>query len=50
LAGVHAGSDFEFSKSLFVMVKSHQAGGEGIVILGAGLEAEGLAKFFFSLG
>jgi hypothetical protein len=39
LAGIHAGGDFEFPESLFVLVKSHQAGGEGIVVLGAGFEA-----------
>ena len=49
LAGIPAGSDFELSESLFVLVKSHQAGGQGIVILGAGLEAEGLSKLLFSL-
>src|SRR6202162_4260268 len=49
LAGVQPGSDFEFSESLFELVKGHQAGGQGIVILGARLEAEGYAKFRFSL-
>src|SRR6266403_458848 len=49
LARIQAGSDFEFPESLFVLAKSHQAGGEGIVILGARLEAEGYAKFFFGL-
>src|SRR6267143_2346777 len=49
LAGIQAGSDFEFPESLFVLAKSHQAGGQGIVILGARLEPEGYAKFFFSL-
>src|SRR5438876_159005 len=44
LAGIQAGSDFEFPESLFVLVKGHQAGGQGIVILGARLEAEGYAK------
>src|ERR1039458_8205601 len=48
LAGIHAGSDFELSEGLFVLVKSHQAGGEGIVIRGAGLEAEGLAELLLS--
>src|SRR6266478_4596385 len=50
LAGIQAGSDFEFPESLFVVVKGHQAGGQGIVILGARLKAEGYAKLLFSLG
>ena len=49
LAGIHAGSDLEFTESLFVLVLGHQAGGEGIVILGAGFEPEGHAKFLFRL-
>jgi hypothetical protein len=49
LTGIQAGSDFEFSESLFELVKGHQAGGEGIVVLGARLEAEGYAKFLFRL-
>src|ERR1700675_165176 len=49
LAGIQAGSNFEFSESLFVLVKGHQAGGQGIVILCARLEAEGYTKFLFSL-
>src|SRR5258708_23767864 len=49
LARIQAGSRFAVSESLFAFVKGHQAGGEGIVILGARLEAEGYAKFFFGL-
>jgi hypothetical protein len=49
LAGIHAGGDFELPESLFVLVQSHQAGSEGLVIIGARLEPEGLAKFLFSL-
>src|SRR5450432_3235409 len=49
LTGIHAGSDFEFSESLFVLVQSHQAGGKRIMIIRARFQAEGLAKFFFSL-
>src|SRR6202795_3141295 len=37
LAGIQAGGNFEFSESLFVLVKGHQAGGQGIVILRARL-------------
>src|SRR2546429_9970596 len=41
LAGIQAGSDFEVPERLFVLVKGHQAGGPGIVVLGARLGAEG---------
>src|SRR5208337_1073527 len=50
LAGIHPRGDFEFSQSLLILVESHQAGGERIVILGAGLEPESFAKFLLSLG
>src|SRR5437660_9419533 len=49
LAGIQAGSDFEFPEGLFVLVKGHHAGGEGIVVLGGRLEAERYAKFLLSL-
>src|ERR1700730_13073867 len=49
LVGVHAGSDFKFSERLFKLVKGHEAGGQGIVILGARLQAEGYAKLLFSV-
>ena len=36
-------------RAVFVLVQGHQAGGEGIVVFGVGFEAEGLAKFLFSV-
>ena len=44
------GSDFQFRKRIVVAVHGHQACGQGVVVLRALVQAEGLAKFLFRIG